>query len=93
MLPCSCPTFSSTTERRDRVLQLAEDYRVEGVIYHVLKGCHPFDIEMKTIESALQDRGIPMLKVETDYAPQDIEQLRTRIEAFTETLKGRTKQG
>ncbi|MEJ2227164.1 MAG: double-cubane-cluster-containing anaerobic reductase [Alphaproteobacteria bacterium] len=92
MLPCSCPTFTTTTERRDRVLQQAEDYQVEGVIYHVLKGCHPFDIEMKTIETALQDKGIPMLKIETDYAPQDIEQLRTRIEAFTETLKGRTKK-
>ena len=89
MLPCSCPTFSNTTERRDRVLQLVEDYRVEGVIYHVFKGCHPFDIEMKTIEAALQNKGVPMLKVETDYAPQDIEQLRTRIEAFIETLKGR----
>jgi benzoyl-CoA reductase/2-hydroxyglutaryl-CoA dehydratase subunit BcrC/BadD/HgdB len=92
MLPCSCPTFTTTTERRDRVLQLVDDYQVEGVIYHVLKGCHPFDIEMKTIESLLQDKGVPMLKVETDYAPQDIEQLRTRIEAFTETLKGRTRQ-
>ena len=91
MLPCSCPTFSTTTERRDRILQLVDDYQVEGVIYHVLKGCHPFDIEMKTIEALLQDKGIPMLKVETDYAPQDIEQLRTRIEAFTETLKRRTR--
>jgi benzoyl-CoA reductase/2-hydroxyglutaryl-CoA dehydratase subunit BcrC/BadD/HgdB len=89
MLPCSCPTFSTTTERRDRIVQLAKDYKVEGVIYHVLKGCHPYDIEMKTIETLLQKKGIPMLKVETDYAPQDVEQLRTRIEAFTETLKGR----
>jgi benzoyl-CoA reductase/2-hydroxyglutaryl-CoA dehydratase subunit BcrC/BadD/HgdB len=92
MLPCSCPTFTNTTERRDRILQLVEDYQVEGVIYHVLKGCHPFDIEMKAIETMLQDKGIPMLKVETDYAPQDTEQLRTRIEAFTETLKGREWQ-
>lgn len=90
MLPCSCPTFTTTTERRDRILQMVEDYRVEGVIYHTFKGCHPFDIEMKAIETLLQAKGIPMLKVETDYAPQDVEQLRTRIEAFTETLKRRT---
>jgi benzoyl-CoA reductase/2-hydroxyglutaryl-CoA dehydratase subunit BcrC/BadD/HgdB len=92
MLPCSCPTFTTTTERRDRILQYAEDYKVEGVIYHVLKGCHPYDIEMRTIENLLQEKGIPMLKVETDYAPQDVEQLRTRIEAFTETLKGRKRK-
>ena len=91
MLPCSCPVFTTTTERRDQVLQLVEDYRVEGVLYHVLKGCHPFDIEMKAIETVLQSKGIPLLKIETDYAPQDIEQLRTRIEAFTETLRGRKR--
>ncbi|PLX37864.1 MAG: 2-hydroxyacyl-CoA dehydratase [Hyphomicrobiales bacterium] len=92
MLPCSCPTFTNTTERRDRVLQLARDYQVDGVIYHTFKGCHPFDIEAKAIETMLQQNDIPMLKIETDYAPQDIEQLRTRIEAFTETLRGRERQ-
>ncbi len=89
MLPCSCPTFSNTVERRDRITRLVRDYKVEGVIYHVLKGCNPFDNELKTIEKLLQKQGIPMLKIETDYSPEDVEQLRTRIEAFQETLQGR----
>ena len=89
VLPCACPTFSNTIERRDRIAKLVDDYQVEGVIYHVLKGCHPFDIELKIIEKLLQEKGVPMLKIETDYSPEDVEQLRTRIEAFQETLKGR----
>ncbi len=89
VLPCACPTFSNTMERRDRIARLVDDYRVEGVIYHVLKGCHPFDIELKMIEGLLQEKGVPMLKIETDYSPEDVEQLRTRIEAFQETLSGR----
>ena len=89
VLPCACPTCSNTIERRDRIARLVDDYQVEGVIYHVLKGCHPFDIELKIIEKLLQEKGVPMLKIETDYSPEDVEQLRTRIEAFQETLKGR----
>ncbi|MCW8861773.1 MAG: double-cubane-cluster-containing anaerobic reductase [Rhodospirillales bacterium] len=89
LLPCSCPIFSNTVDRCDRLLQLVEDYRIEGVIYHTLKGCHPYDLETKLVETLLQDNGIPMLKIETDYSPQDVEQLRTRIEAFMETLKGK----
>jgi len=27
---------------------------------------------------------VPLLRVETDYNPEDVEQLRTRIEAFLE---------
>jgi benzoyl-CoA reductase/2-hydroxyglutaryl-CoA dehydratase subunit BcrC/BadD/HgdB len=68
---------------------LIDDYQVEGVIYHILKGCHPYDVETKIIEQLMEKKGIPMLKIETDYSPQDVEQLRTRIEAFQETLKGR----
>lgn len=89
LLPSTCPIFSTTIDRRDRLLQLIEDYQVEGVIYHTLKGCHPYDVETKIIERLMEDNGIPMLRIETDYSPQDVEQLRTRIEAFQETLKGR----
>jgi benzoyl-CoA reductase/2-hydroxyglutaryl-CoA dehydratase subunit BcrC/BadD/HgdB len=88
LLPSCCPIFSTTIDRRDRLLQLIDDYKAEGVIYHILKGCHPYDVETRVIEKLLQDNGIPMLKIETDYSPQDVEQLRTRIEAFMETLKG-----
>ncbi len=89
LLPSTCPIFSTTIDRRDRLLQLIDDYKVEGVIYHILKGCHPYDVETKIIEQLMEQKGIPMLKIETDYSPQDVEQLRTRIEAFQETLKGR----
>ncbi len=91
LLPSTCPIFSTTIDRRDRLLQLIDDYQVEGVIYHILKGCHPYDVETKIIEQLMEKKGVPMLKIETDYSPQDVEQLRTRIEAFQETLKGRRR--
>jgi len=30
-----------------------------------------------------------MIRIETDYHPEDVEQLRTRVEAFIEMLKSR----
>lgn len=91
LLPCTCPIFSDTLDRRNRISQMSDDYQVEGVIYHILKGCHPYDAEMKTIEEMLKDKGIPQLKIETDFSPEDVEQIRTRIEAFIETIKGRRR--
>jgi benzoyl-CoA reductase/2-hydroxyglutaryl-CoA dehydratase subunit BcrC/BadD/HgdB len=38
------------------------------------------------VDKALQVEGIPMLSIETDYSMEDVEQLKTRIEAFVETL-------
>ncbi len=89
LLPCSCPIFSDTLDRKSKLLNMIDEYRIEGVIYHVLKGCHPYDVELRTIENELAKRGISQLKIETDYSPEDMEQLRTRVEAFLETLKGR----
>jgi benzoyl-CoA reductase/2-hydroxyglutaryl-CoA dehydratase subunit BcrC/BadD/HgdB len=36
---------------------------------------------------------LPMLYVETDYSPDDMGQLSTRIEAFVEAIKGRKRRG
>lgn len=87
--PCTCPVFSSTIDRREKLLQMIIDYRIEGVVHHILKGCHPYDAELGVIEKELNNKGVSQLKIETDYNPEDTEQIRTRMEAFIETLKGR----
>jgi benzoyl-CoA reductase/2-hydroxyglutaryl-CoA dehydratase subunit BcrC/BadD/HgdB len=91
LLPCTCPIFSDTIDRRNRLLQMIEDYKIEGVVHHILKGCHPYDVELGGIEWELNKKSISQLKIETDYNPEDTEQIRTRMEAFIETLKGRRR--
>jgi len=87
--PCTCPVFSNTIDRRNKLSQMIIDYRIEGVVHHILKGCHPYDAELGAIENELNNNGVSQLKIETDYNPEDSEQIRTRLEAFIETLKGR----
>lgn len=89
LMPCTCPVFTDATDRRVKLLRMIRDYRVEGVVHHVLKGCHPYDMELRPLEAELAAAGVSQLKIETDYSPEDTEPLRTRIEAFIETLKGR----
>ena len=36
--------------------------------------------------------GVPMLIVETEYSQEDIEQLRTRVEAFLMLVRARRKK-
>ena len=58
----------------------------EGVVFHVLKGQIEYDFELEHIEAMLSERGIPVFRLETDYQYQDVEQLRIRMEAFSEML-------
>ena len=72
--------------RIEDILRLAKEYAVDGVIDVNLKFCCLYNTEGYTVEKALNDAGIPVLGVETDYTDADAEQLRTRIGAFIEML-------
>ena len=67
--------------------QLIKDNDIQGVIYHVLRGCLVYDFEYKRIEEELGKLGIPVIRLESDYNEEDVEQLRIRIEAFIELIK------
>jgi len=84
-LPCPCftPGYCSVIQ----VKESTKEYKIDGVIYYVLQFCHGFNIEYHKIEKFLNEAGIPVLKIQTDYSEEDTEQLRTRIEAFLERIK------
>lgn len=85
--PCTCPTFWDSSTRIYRLKQMIRENKVEGVVYHVLRGCLVYDFEYQRIEEEMEALGIPIIRVETDYNEEDIEQLRIRIEAFIELIK------
>ena len=85
--PCPCPTFADNTQRIYRLKQLIRDGQIQGVIYHVLRGCLVYDFEYRRIEEELRKLGIPVIRLESDYNEEDVEQLRIRIEAFIELIK------
>lgn len=85
--PCTCPVFVDNSQRIYRIRQMIKEHKVQGVIYHVLRGCLVYDYEYQMIEDALGEMEIPVIRVESDYNEEDVEQLRIRIEAFIELIK------
>ena len=85
--PCPCPTFADNTQRIFRLKQLIKENKIQGVIYHVLRGCLVYDFEYRRIEEELGSLGVPVIRLESDYNEEDVEQLRIRIEAFIELIK------
>lgn len=79
-IDCAC--FTPNTERLHNIVEMAQDLRVDGVIHYGLSFCQPYSMEAYKVEKALGSAGIPMLSIETDYSMEDVEQLKTRVEAF-----------
>jgi benzoyl-CoA reductase/2-hydroxyglutaryl-CoA dehydratase subunit BcrC/BadD/HgdB len=89
LLPTVCPIYVHSDDRVDRLLELIEQYKADGVVYHVLRLCQVFDFEFKKISKVLEKKDFPLLKIETEYSEEDIGQIKTRIEAFVEMLEAR----
>ena len=87
LAPCVCPSFAPNDDRLFLIRRMAKEFAVDGALYHVLKGCVVYDFEVHRMEKTLKEINVPLLRIETDYNPEDLEQLRTRIEAFLEMLK------
>ena len=88
--PCTCPVFVDNSQRIYRIKQMIKEHKIQGVIYHVLRGCLVYDYEYQLMEEAMGKMDIPIIRVESDYNEEDVEQLRIRIEAFIELIKMRT---
>jgi benzoyl-CoA reductase/2-hydroxyglutaryl-CoA dehydratase subunit BcrC/BadD/HgdB len=81
-----CAIFTPNESRVDHIKELAKKYHADGVIHYALQFCSPYTIEAYSVEQALMSAGIPSLRIETDYSQEDVGQLKTRVEAFIETL-------
>jgi benzoyl-CoA reductase/2-hydroxyglutaryl-CoA dehydratase subunit BcrC/BadD/HgdB len=92
-LKIDCACFTPNAERLDHVVQMARDYHADGVIDYALQFCTPYTMESFQVHKRLQQEGIPVLKLETDYSLQDAPQLETRIQAFLELLKTPRSRG
>lgn len=83
-----CPCFVDSADLIDRVLELVQDYGARGVVSHNLRLCQLVDMDMVRLRVALRERGIPFLDIHTDLSMEDREQIKTRVEAFLEIVRG-----
>ncbi|PSJ32177.1 hypothetical protein UF10_02030 [Peptostreptococcus russellii] len=82
----NCSVFTPNDARMENTVNMVEEYKVDGVIELVLQACHTFNVEATKMERAVEDVGVPYMKLETDYSTTDSGQMQTRIAAFIEML-------
>ena len=86
-LPCAFMR-NSAQKRLDFTLRLISDFAVSGVIWYNLLHCETYDEESYLFVKRLEELEIPILVLESDYGMVDTSQLRIRIDAFIEMVKG-----
>lgn len=92
-----CPRYMNMPKmlgRREYVNALAQEYSADGIIYEQVKFCDPWAYERMVGSHVLHDDfGYPVLSVDRPYNISGSGQMRTRVQAFIESVEIKKIQG
>jgi benzoyl-CoA reductase/2-hydroxyglutaryl-CoA dehydratase subunit BcrC/BadD/HgdB len=63
-----------------------KDWKINGVVMLLVRYCDPFAFEMPSLKDYLNSIGVPSTYIEYDYTTGALAPMRTRVEAFIETI-------
>jgi benzoyl-CoA reductase/2-hydroxyglutaryl-CoA dehydratase subunit BcrC/BadD/HgdB len=89
LMASTCPCYSSIDGNEERINWLItkiKDYKIDGVIYYVVRGCILYAMEYSRVKKVLDGINIPVYYLDTEYTREDVGQMKTRVEAFLEML-------
>ncbi len=86
-----CPRFMNKEkqlQRRETIKRLVKDYSADGVLYLQMKFCEFWSYErILGVHDMNEVEGIPCIGVEKEYTMASAGQLRTRFQAFVESIE------
>ena len=75
-------------QRHEQLKHLVEEYSADGIIYENMKFCEFWSYEKVLASHILYEEcGVPCATIEKEYALGSVGQLRTRFQAFVESLE------
>jgi benzoyl-CoA reductase/2-hydroxyglutaryl-CoA dehydratase subunit BcrC/BadD/HgdB len=78
--------FDPYKKRGDMLINMAKETQADAIVLCMMKFCDPEEFDYPILSAQFEKAGIPMLYLEIDQQMQSMEQIRTRIQAFTEML-------
>lgn len=86
-----CPRYMNAEkvlERQDYVHRLVQEYHADGVIYQQMKFCDYWGYERAYASRNMREKyDVPTLSIDRPYVTGSSGQLRTRFQAFVESLE------
>jgi len=83
----TCPrVYGKYPDRLAYIQNMIRDFKVDGVIFERLAFCEIWGFEQFSLTNDFRDLDIPMLAVDREYTLGAVGQLKTRVQAFLETI-------
>ena len=92
-----CPRHMNSVKmqrRKQYVDEIAKEYKADGIIYEQMKFCDPWAYERMTGTFIMREEyKYPVLSIDRPYAVGTSGQIRTRVQAFVESIEIKKIQG
>ena len=92
-----CPRHMNSAKmqrRKQYVDEIAKKYKADGIIYEQMKFCDPWAYERMTGTYIMREEyKYPVLSIDRPYAVGTSGQIRTRVQAFVESIEIKKIQG
>jgi benzoyl-CoA reductase/2-hydroxyglutaryl-CoA dehydratase subunit BcrC/BadD/HgdB len=78
--------YEEQKSKGDMLVEMVKRNKADAVFVSMMKFCDPEEFDYPIIKKKLDDAGIPILYIETEMHMDSYEQIRTRIQSFSEML-------
>jgi benzoyl-CoA reductase subunit C len=86
-----CARMYPSTDRFNRILKLAREAKVDGIISQTIRYCVPYAHDIPLLAERLKKEDIPLLSLDVEYGTSGSGQIRTRVQAFLEMVEARKR--
>jgi len=90
--PSRARVMGHFSEKDDYLERMIREYCIDGVIHQRIRYCDPWGGDLLRTRKKLKEMNIPLLVIEREYWPTGIGQLRTRVQAFLESIETRRER-
>ncbi len=80
-------TGKSYSPYADYVINMMKQGLAKGIVVVKEMYCDPYDMEFVMMKKRFEEEGIPYISIITEHGPGPLEAIRTRVQAFEETLR------
>ena len=85
--PTCARMMNRLEERIDFMNDMVTNYKVDGVIYQVIRYCQLWGGQILAIRDEMKKAEVPLLELDREYALGGTGQLKTRVQAFLEKIE------
>ncbi len=84
------PIHDDVYKNFEEIHSLYKEQNAEAIVYVHIEFCESQEFDLPDLKKMIKNQGIPMHILNTEYQTTSLSHVRTRMQAFAESLKGNT---